>query len=41
LGADDAYPWRPVDERTVDTMTADVIEAWEHVTTLAGRGLEL
>ncbi len=29
------------DEWTVDTMTADVIEAWEHVTPLAGRGLEL
>jgi hypothetical protein len=29
------------DEWTVDTMTADVIEAWEHLTPLAGRGLEL
>jgi hypothetical protein len=29
------------DEWTVDTMTADAIEAWEHVTPLAGRGLEL
>jgi hypothetical protein len=29
------------DEWTVDTMTADMIEAWEHLTPLAGRGLEL
>jgi hypothetical protein len=28
-------------EWTVDTMTADVIEAWEQLTPLAGRGLEL
>jgi hypothetical protein len=28
-------------EWTVDTMTADAIEAWEHLTPLAGRGLEL
>ena len=26
---------------TVDTVTADVIEAWEHLTPLADRGLEL
>jgi hypothetical protein len=29
------------DDWTVDTMTADAIEAWEHLTPLAGRGLEL
>jgi hypothetical protein len=29
------------DEWTVDTMTADAIEAWEHLTPLAGRSLEL
>jgi hypothetical protein len=29
------------DEWTVDTMTADAIEAWEHLTPLAGRGLDL
>jgi hypothetical protein len=29
------------DEWTVDTITADVIEAWEHLTPLAGRGLDL
>ena len=29
------------DEWTVDTMTADAIEAWEQLTPLAGRGLEL
>jgi hypothetical protein len=29
------------DEWTVDTMTAEVIDAWEHLTPLAGRGLEL
>jgi hypothetical protein len=28
-------------EWTVDTMTADAIEAWEHLTPLAGRGVEL
>jgi hypothetical protein len=28
-------------EWTVDTMTADAIEAWEQLTPLAGRGLEL
>jgi hypothetical protein len=28
-------------EWTVDTMTADVIDAWEQLTPLAGRGLEL
>lgn len=26
---------------TVDTLTADVIEAWDHLTPLAERGLEL
>jgi hypothetical protein len=29
------------DEWTIDTVTADVIEAWEHLTPLADRGLEL
>jgi hypothetical protein len=29
------------DEWTVDTLTADVIDAWEQVTPLAERGLEL
>ena len=29
------------DEWTVDTLTADVIEAWENLTPLAERGLEL
>jgi hypothetical protein len=29
------------DEWTVDTLTGDVIEAWERLTPLAGRGLEL
>jgi hypothetical protein len=29
------------DEWTVDTITADAIEAWEHLTPLAERGLEL
>lgn len=28
-------------EWTVDTMTADVIDAWDHLTPLAERGLEL
>lgn len=26
---------------SVDTVTADVIEAWEHLTPLAGQGIEL
>jgi hypothetical protein len=28
-------------EWTVDTLTADLIEAWDHLTPLAERGLEL
>jgi hypothetical protein len=29
------------EEWTIDTVTADLIEAWEHVTPLAGQGIEL
>jgi hypothetical protein len=29
------------DDWTVDTLTADMIEAWDHLTPLAERGLEL
>lgn len=29
------------DDWTVDTVTADVLEAWEHLTPLAGRSLDL
>jgi hypothetical protein len=29
------------DEWTIDTVTADCIEAWEHLTPLAGRGIDL
>jgi len=29
------------DDWTIDTVTADVIEAWEHVTPLAGAGIDL
>lgn len=29
------------DEWSLDTVTADLIEAWEHLTPLAGQGIEL
>jgi hypothetical protein len=29
------------DEWSIDTVTADLIEAWEHLTPLAGQGIEL
>ena len=29
------------DDWSIDTVTADVIEAWEHVTPLAGAGIDL
>lgn len=29
------------DDWSVDTVTADLIEAWEHLTPLAGSGIEL
>jgi hypothetical protein len=31
----------PDDDWTVDTVTADCIEAWEHLTPLAGQGIDL